>query len=582
MTYRCVASRCVTLPVVPDVDVVSAELEARLAAGSWTPEPCAAPATEVAAFALGLSGKRRQARRSGRLGRLIARFALAACLALASVSAACQKPDATGDDAIQAISSMPYVSASEATITQSQPRASPAQFSDLLLVDPGSDSQPWAVFVPQTGGDTPILMDRVGAGADQVGSVYRVAAQPVKVGTRDGTSEFLDPLIPGEATGAGDTAQGSTALSRWQEDERYLAVTRAIVGQPTVLDAAYNAEAAANAGGTHSYSNGVVLRVEPDKPVVEVIDKALLESGKPTRAEDIVYVAIRPQEQSLYSPGQVVNLRDVVMDAQKTDIDGQPTTIYVANAALDGSRVEPTGATVDLQGLLTPRLQQLDQDLAAQAQANPTAAQAQPTATGGTPAVVQQPVIVNRGGGGGGSFVGDFLLFMWLTNGGFYSRGPNVIINNPPPSPYRTGDIFYSPPPAPSGSSPSTTQSAQADARNTALQASRSAVSGQAAGSGGGVAATSKSASESSARVSAATSKAAVAAAVVSTASSGKSISSAPASSSSTASRSAGSISAGSRGSAGGSSSGSSAIGRSSSGSSGGFGGKGVGSSGSS
>jgi hypothetical protein len=581
MTYRCLASQCVTLPVVPDVDVVSAELEARLAAGPWTPEPRAAPATEVAAFALGLSGKRRQARRSGRLGRLIARFALAACLALASVSAACQKPDATGDDAIQAISAMPYVSASEATITQSQPRASPAQFTDLLLVDPGSDSQPWAVFVPQTGGDTPILMDRVGAGADQVGSVYRVAAQPVKVGTRDGTSEFLDPLIPGEASSTGDAAQGSTAVSRWQEDERYLAATRAIAGQPTVLDAAYNAEAAANAGGTHSYSNGVVLRVEPDKPVVEVIDKSLLESGKPTRAEDIVYVAIRPQEQSLYSPGQVVNLRDVVMDAQKTDIDGQPTTVYIANAALDGSRVEPTGATVDLQGLLTPRLQQLDQDLAAQAEADPTAAQAQPTATAATPAVVQQPVIVNRGGGGG-SFVGDFLLFMWLTNGGFYSRGPNVIINNPPPSPYRTGDIFYSPPPAPSGSSPSTTQSAQADARNTALQASRSAVSGQAAGSGGGVAATSKSASESSARVSAATSKAAVAAAVVSTASSGKSISSAPASSSSTASRSAGAISAGSRGSAGGSSSGSSSIGRSSSGSSGGFGGKGVGSSGSS
>ncbi len=558
--------------MVPDVDVVSAELEARLASGPWTREPDVGPATEVAAFALSLSGKRRQARRGGRLGRLIARFALAACLALASVAAACDKPDASDDDTAEAISVMPYATPAEATITQGQPRASPAWFNDLLLVDAGSDSQPWAVFVPRTGDDTPILMDRVGAQADQVGTVYRVPAQPVKVVTRDGTSVFLDPLAAAETTGTGDASQGSTAASRWQEDERYLAVTRAIAGQPSVLDAAYNAEAAAAAGGTHTYSNGVVLRVEPDKPVVEVIDRSLLESGKPTRAEDLVYVAIRPQEQALYSPGQVVNLRDVVIDTQKIDVDGQQTTVYVANAALDGARVEQTGATVDLQGVLGPRLQRVDQDLTAQVQDPGAGTQPQATATPGTGAVVQQPVVVNRGGGG--SYVSDFLIFMWLTNGGFYSRGPTVIVNNPPPSPGRSGDIFYSPSTTSGGSTPMTTQSAQADARNTALQASRTAVSGQASGSGGGVAATSKSAAAASARVSAATSKAAT----VSSASSGKSISSAPASSSSTASRSAGSVSAGSRGTF----SGSSSIGRSSSGSSGGFGGKGVGSSGSS
>jgi hypothetical protein len=568
---------------VADVDLVAEELEARLAAGPWTPSPTVTPATEVAAFALSLSGKRRQARRGGRLGRLIVHFALAACLALASVAAACDRPNASDDDAAQAISVLPYASASEATITQSQPRASPAWFTDLLLVDPGSDAQPWATFVPSSG-DTaaPVLMDRVGAGADQVGTVYRVAAQAVKVGTRDGTSQFLDPLIAAESTGSGDPSQGKTTIARWQEDERYLAPTRAIAGQPTVLDAAYNAEAAATAGGTHTYLNGVILRVEADKPVLQMIDKALLESGKPTRAEDIVYVAIRAQEQALYTPGQVANLRDVVMESQNTDVDGQSTTVYIANAALDGARVEPTGASVDLQGLLTPRLQSLDADLATQAQVADAQPQAQetgtPGATPGAPVIVQQQVVNHHS-----SFVPDFLLWMWLTNGSYYSRGPTVIVNNPSPSPYRTGDVYYSPPPTTSSSSPTTTQSAQTEARSTALQAARSAVSGQSSGSGGGVAATTKSASEASARTSSATAKAAVAAGAVAAASSGKSISSAPSGSSSTASRSAGSVSAGSRGSAGSSSSGgSSSIGRSSSGSSGGFGGKGIGSSSSS
>ncbi len=549
---------------MPDVDVVSAELEQRLAANAWTPQPTVAPATEVAAFALGIAGKRRRARG---FKQLVARFALAACLALASVASACDKPDASGDDLAEQVSSAPTASPAEAAITQSQPRDGPAWFSDLVLVDGGSDAQPWAVFLPKSGGDAPILMDRVGADATQVGTVYRVAAQPVKVGTRDGVSQFLDPLVAAESTGSADAGPGKAAVSRWQEDERYLAVTRAVAGQPSVLDAAYNAEAAATAGGTHTYTNGVVLRVEPDKPVVQVIDKALLESGKPTRAEDVVYVAIRPQEQSLYTPGQVVNLRDVVMDAQKTDIDGQPATVYVANAALEGARLEATGATVDLQGLLSPRLQQLDTDLATQQ----AGAQPQPTPAPGTPAVVQQPVIVQQRSS---SYVPDFLLWMWLTNSGFYSRGTTVIVNNPAPSPYRSGDVYYSPSTSSSGSSPSTVQSAQADARNTALQASRSAVSGQAAGTGGGVAATNKSAADASARVSAASSKAASVAGGVSSASAGKSVSSVAKSSSSpsssTASRSSGTVSAGSRGSVGSSSSSS------------GFGGKGVGSSSSS
>src|SRR5262249_48343217 len=155
-----------------------------------------------------------------------------------------------------------------------------AQFTDMVLVSAGSDTEPWAVLLPRGGGD-PILMDRVGSGADQVGAVYKVAAQPVVVGTRDGTSQFLDPLTPAESTGTAEASGGDAQLARWREDERYLAPTRAITGQPSVLDAAYNAAAAANAGGTHTYSGGVVLNVESDKPVLEVIDRALLESGRP-------------------------------------------------------------------------------------------------------------------------------------------------------------------------------------------------------------------------------------------------------------------------------------------------------------
>jgi hypothetical protein len=342
---------------------------------------------------------------------------------------------------------------------------------------------------------------------------------------------------------------------RWSQDERYLAPTRAIAGQPSMLDAAYNAAAAASAGGTHTYVNGVVLRVEPDKPVLQVIDRTLLESGAPTRAEDVVYVAIPSGNQSQYNPGQVVNLRDVAVNQQQTDVNGQSTTVYVMNAALDGSRVETTG-NVDLQSLLQPRLQRVDGDLSAQAAESSGTPAPAPT---GTPGAVTQPIIVQQRSNGP-SFVDDFLIWMWLSNSGFY-RGPNVIINNPPTTVYRpsSDQIYYSPPPTSGGSGPSTVASQQAASRSTALQASRSAVSGQSAGTGGGVAATNKSASDASARVSAATAKSASVAADVSTSSAGKSISSVPSNTSaSTASRSAGSTSAGTRGSAGTSSSSSS------------------------
>ena len=126
------------------------------------------------------------------------------------------------------------------------------------------------------------------------------------------------------------------------------------------------------------------------------------------------------------------------MDRKTTDVNGQSTTVYVANAALDGARVEPT-SRVDLQSLLQPRLARVDQDLTAQGQAaaaagTPQAAAPGSTSTPGALAPVQQPVIVQqRGGFGGPSFVDDFLIFMWLSNSGFYrGGGGTTIINNPP------------------------------------------------------------------------------------------------------------------------------------------------------
>jgi hypothetical protein len=563
-----------------DVLAIAERVNARLASGPWDTaalESGAADAeidtaAEVAVFALELAGKRHQARRGGRFGRLIVTFALAACVALSSFAAACDKPDATAEETQTAINALPSYSGSTASIT-APARASPARFTDMVLLDAGSDSQPWAVL--QTSDSTsPVLVDRVGSGLDTVGATYSLAAQPIVVGTRDGPSQFLDPLQPATPTSSVAQAVSSTATQvkqRWSQDERYLAPTRAISGQTTVLDAAYNAAAAAAAGGTHTYMNGVVLRAEPDKPVLSVIDKALLESGAPTRAEDMVYVAIRPSEQSTYNPGQVVNLRDVVMNQQQTDVDGQSTTVYTVNAAVDGARVEPTGS-VDLQSLLQPRLQRVDQDIATndQAAASGTPAAAAPN---GAPAPTQAPQQVIVRERSGPSFVDDFLIWMWLSNSGFY-RGPSVIINNPPPSTNRpSNSTYYSPPPTTSSSSPNTIANSQAASRSTALEAARSAVSGQSSGTGGGVAATNKSAAAASVAVGAATAKAASVASDVSSSSVGKSASSvAGGSSSSTASRSAGSTSAGTRGSAGISSSGGSSSSSSSRGSTGGFG----------
>lgn len=578
-----------SVPPYGEVDAIAERVDARLATTSWdlsareAPNSPVSAAAEVAVFALNLAGKRREARRGGRAGRLIVGFALAACVTLASFATACNQPSAAPEATQVAISQLPTVAGSTGSIT-AEPRAGPGQFTDLVLLAPGTTAQPWALLV-QRGGDVPVLVDSVGAGLDTVGGIYRLAAQPVAVGTRDGPSEFLDPLQPAELTGTDSQAPSSTRdtlTQSWGQDERYLAATRAIAGQPTVLDAAYNAAAASTAGGTHTYLNGVVLRVEPDKPVLQVVDRALLESGRPTRAEDVVYVAIRPSEQSLYDPGQVVNLRDVVMDHQATDVNGQSTTVYVANAALDGARVEPTDR-VDLQSLLQPRLQRVDQNLADQAQVAAASGtpQATPgaTATAGALAPVQQPVIVQQRGGGP-SFIDDFLIFMWLSNSGFYRGGRGVtIINNPPFSASRPGgNVYYTPPPTPSGSTPSTIASSQAASRSTALEAARSSVSGQSSGTGGGVAATNKSAADATARVSAATSKSASVAGDVSSASVGKSTTSvASNAASSTASRSAGSVSAGTRGSAGVSSSSGSSGSKGIGGSSGsGFGGKGI------
>src|SRR5437868_13012631 len=86
----------------PDADrsAVAERVTARLGRNAWDmgaledADAEVSAAAEVAVFALELAGKRRQARRGGRFGRLIVRFALAACVALATVAAACAKPDA--------------------------------------------------------------------------------------------------------------------------------------------------------------------------------------------------------------------------------------------------------------------------------------------------------------------------------------------------------------------------------------------------------------------------------------------------------------------------------------------------------
>ena len=107
-----------------DVFAVAERVDERLAASTWDlsaldqqVEPDVEAAAEVAVFALKLAGKRRQARRSGRFGRIVVRFALAACLVLTSFAAACDKPDASPEATAVAISELASVPASNAAIT---------------------------------------------------------------------------------------------------------------------------------------------------------------------------------------------------------------------------------------------------------------------------------------------------------------------------------------------------------------------------------------------------------------------------------------------------------------------------------
>src|SRR5713226_5331975 len=156
------------VPPYGEVAAVAERVDARLAASAWNmvaleqTDASIDAAAEVAVFALKLAGKRRQAHRGGRCGRLIVGFALAACVALTSFAAACDAPSAAPEATQAAISQLPTVSGASAAIT-AQPRASPAQFADLVLLDASSTAGPWAVLVPR-GGDVPVLVDPVGAG----------------------------------------------------------------------------------------------------------------------------------------------------------------------------------------------------------------------------------------------------------------------------------------------------------------------------------------------------------------------------------------------------------------------------------
>lgn len=578
-----------------------ARVEARLARGAWEEQRLAerldasvvggiAPATvatdaaaaEVAAFALGLCGKRPAARRArkddNRLRRMILNMAVAAMLALSTIaSSACGVLD-SGDSTEQTtnVDELSTVSGSEAVLTRAA-RGTPAQFDNLLLLDPGSDTQPWAVLLPLDWADkptdastAPVLIDRDGAGLDQVGGVYRVAARAVAVESRTGPTQFLDPLVPATYQSSGRDAARAAALKdqllvgRWADDARFTAVGRAVAGTPSVLDAAYNAAAAYAAGGTHTFADAAVLRVDPQNPVLEVVDRGLLESGTPVRAEDVVFVAIRQADRGLYEPGQVATLRNVIVERYALS-QGASDDAYILNAALDGSRVEPT-TTLDLPRLLSQRLQRTDADLSVQAQelagtegGDPLAPQPTPvpSATSTPGQVVQNTTIVERRYGGP-SFIDDYLMWRWLTSPGYYG-GRTVIINNPPASATRpTGSYYYTPPSAPSASQAG--PGGAATSRSSALQSARNAVSGQAAGTGGGTAATAKSAAVNSDRVNAATAKSAALAGQSSASSIGKSTASVapPAASGSTASRSAGVTSSASKGSGsvGGSSSG--------------------------
>src|ERR1700681_1991503 len=93
-----------------EVHAVAQRVDARLASTIWDLTSAervdgeVSAAAEVAVFALKLAGKRRQARLGGRFSRLVVRFALAACVALATVASACDAPNANPEATAAAIS----------------------------------------------------------------------------------------------------------------------------------------------------------------------------------------------------------------------------------------------------------------------------------------------------------------------------------------------------------------------------------------------------------------------------------------------------------------------------------------------
>src|SRR4030081_1105424 len=111
------------VPPLGELAAVAERVDARLATSSWDTaklERTAAgidAAAGVAVFALNLAGKRREAHRGGRFGRLITGFALAACVALTSFATACDQPSAAPEATQVAISQLPTISGSSGSIT---------------------------------------------------------------------------------------------------------------------------------------------------------------------------------------------------------------------------------------------------------------------------------------------------------------------------------------------------------------------------------------------------------------------------------------------------------------------------------